>query len=148
MTTIAYRDGKLAADTQITYHGGIKGITKKIDILPDGRVLACAGDVVAEYWFKQLIQGVKIPKEKHKFKELEAIVIDGDKAYVCWGSPELIELNDNYLSIGHGATIARAGMAIGLSAKEAVMMAGEVDIYTNKVIDVYDAKRKKITYGK
>ena len=148
MTTIAYKDGILAADTQLTYSGGVSGTSRKLELLSDGRVVAIAGDVTQEYWFKQVLQGVKIPKKKYKFKGIQAIIIDGTKVYQCWDGPELIDVGDSYLAIGHGHSIARAGMAIGMTAKQAVKMAGEVNIYTNTIVDTYDADKKKFTYGK
>ncbi len=148
MTTIAYKDGILAADTQLTYGGGIAGTTKKIEKLANGMIVAVAGDVDKEFWWKQAIQGTKIPKENRSFKGLEAIVLDGTKVYHCYDDIALIELHDKYEAAGHGGKLAMAGMSIGMSAKEAVKFAGGIDIYTNQIVDTYDTNKKRLTYGK
>ncbi len=148
MTTIAYKDGILAADTQLTYHGGISGTTRKIERLDNGMVVAVAGDVDKEFWWKQAIQGTKIPKINKNFKGLEAIVIDGTKVYHCYDDIALIDLHDKYDAAGHGGNMARAGMSIGMSAKDAVKFVGGIDIYTNQVVDTYDQNKKRFTYGK
>ncbi len=148
MTTIAFREGILAADTQLTFSGGLKGLTKKIEKLDNGMVVAVAGDVDKEFWWKQAIQGTKIPKENRNFKGIEAIVLDGTKVYHCYDDIALIELHTQYDAAGHGRGLALAGMSINMSAKDAVKFAGGINIYTNQIVDIYDQNKKRFTYGK
>jgi len=148
LTTIAYKDGILAADTQLTYTDDTYGHCHKITKLPNDMVVACAGDTIKEHWFLKHLMGEKIPKDKMNFKGLQSIVIDSGNVFWAQGGIELIPIDDKFYAIGSGYRLARGAMSIGMNPKDAVKFASEVDIYTNNIVDVYDTKREKITYGK
>lgn len=148
MTTIAFKDGLLAADTQIT-EGTVKYFGHKIEILPDGRVFTGAGDVIDGYNFLEWLQAPtkKIPKLNKGF---EAIIIDPeDGSYKKYQKDCIAVVHDDPIfSTGSGWILARAAMLLGLSAKDAVEFAGDVDIHTNKLVDTYDVKTKKLSLVK
>lgn len=148
MTTIAYKDGILAADTQLTYTDDTYGHCHKIIKLVNGMVVASSGDSLKDFWLMKYLQGEKIPKNKMNFKGVHAIIIDDGKVFVTYGTADLLPMEDKFYACGSGMRIARGAMYYGLGAKDAVKFASEVDIYTNNIVDVYDTKREKITYGK
>lgn len=147
MTTIAYKDGILAADTQLTY-GYIKGLCRKIEILSTGEVVASAGNEEDYFIWKNWWAGdkKKIPK---LHKTFELIMIDPDGRLYKYNNTCIpITIDDPVYAYGSGDALARGAMAYGLSAKEAVKFASEVDINTNNIIDTYDSKKKRLTLAK
>jgi ATP-dependent protease HslVU (ClpYQ) peptidase subunit len=149
MTTIAYKDGILAADTQLTLGTMRLSDCHKIQRLQNDIIVACAGGVDLERYFHKWLLGEKIPRAKIPTKKFEAIVIKDKNAYWYQDGLEdhLIPAGANY-AIGSGWMICKTFMHSGLSAKEAVKATSELDIYTNKKVDTYDTKYQKITYGK
>jgi ATP-dependent protease HslVU (ClpYQ) peptidase subunit len=156
MTTIAWKGRTLAADTQLTYEDNTKAFCRKIHDLGAGHIVAIAGSVDAEYYFKKwLIAGAKIDSwgnmviEFLKKPKFEAIYIDknNQKWYYTDGpAPMLIE--HKFAAIGSGRSLALAGMHMGLSAMDAVLLAGDIDINTNKIVDTYDLQTGKLTLRK
>ena len=146
MTTIAIsiKDGILAADTQLT-DNDIKVLCHKITVLPDNRVVACAGPVDEEEWFKAWLIGdlKKLPR----LKKLCAILIEDKQAFYFIQGPEKYKIEHPFYAIGNGWKVAMAGMHAGLSAVNSVKLAGELDIYTNTIVDHYVIKTKRLTYG-
>ncbi len=156
MTTIAWKGRTLAADTQLTYEDNTKAFCRKIHDLGAGHIVAIAGSVDAEYYFKKWLQaGAKLENWEEKVKsylkkpKFEAIYIDkhNTKWYYTDGpAPMLIE--HKFAAIGSGRSLALAGMHIGLSAMDAVLLAGDIDINTNKTVDTYDIQTGKLTLRK
>jgi hypothetical protein len=147
MTTIAYKDGILAADTQLTM-GYIRGLCRKIERWPGGEVVASAGNEEDHFVFKNWYHGdkKKIPKI-HKTFELFMIDIEGHPLKynnLCIPIP----IDDPVYAYGSGDALARGAMAYGLSAKEAVKFASEIDVNTNNIVDTYDSKKKRLTLAK
>lgn len=143
MTTIAYRNGIIAADSQITYDKSVKGTSgPKIVQLNKNTVIACAGGVVEiqkmQIFFTQKNWEQKLD-EAPKFKNyIEALLVYKGKVYICLGTcyPEL--LYDAFYALGSGYKFALAGMHLGLSAEEAVKFASTLDIYTDDKIQLFD----------
>ena len=149
MTTIAYKDGILAADTQVTCGTTRISISHKIKELTNGIIVACAGGVTDDWYFKRWLAGEQIPKSKLPTKKFEAMAIKDGKPY--WyqdGMEDHPVEKGQFYAIGSGWNICMAFMHTGMSAVDAIKATSELDIYTNKRIDFYDTKRKKITYGK
>ena len=136
MTTIAYRDGILAADTRATddgYHPGIARCEKLFRV--DGDIIATAGDdapgMVFVDWY---------PKRKKRVKP-PAKLIDGDADFCClvltkeglwwydkWCRPGKV-MHDFY-AIGSGGSYAMGAMDRGATAAQAVETAMRYDCYT------------------
>ncbi len=155
-TTIAWKGRTLAADTQLTYEDNTKTFCHKLHDLGASHVVAIAGSVDAEFYFKRwLIAGAKVEKWNdmvlayEKKPKFEAIYIDnlGQKWYYS-DNPAAMPIEHRFHAIGSGWRVAMAGMHIGLSAKDAVLLAGDLDINTNKIVDTYDLQTGKFTLRK
>lgn len=164
MTTIAYKDGIIAADTQLTI-GDVKMVSAdKINVLNNHTIFAAAGEtpaiILAERFFRQddweskLDSRPDIPKEDKEDNPLDAILIYKGKAYLvdrtCLPEP----LNHPFYAVGSGWKFAMAAMHSGLSAPDAVKFASELDVYTNDKIrylnveEVFKPKKAKATRGR
>jgi ATP-dependent protease HslVU (ClpYQ) peptidase subunit len=156
MTTIAWKGRTLAADTQLTYEDATKAFCRKITFFGDFQVVAVAGDVESEFYFKRWLQaGGKIDSwgnsviEFLKKPKFEALYVDKRKQvwyYTDGPAPMLIE--HKFAAIGSGRSLALAAMHMGLNAKDAVLLAGDIDINTNKIVDTYDLQTGKLTLRK
>lgn len=138
MTTIAFRDGIMAADTQET-QGESQLRCKKLYrcTSPKGRrvIIGTAGGsfsgMVYVDWFKE---GGDRPSV------LDNISNDEDFHNLIWDGKNLFEVNwlwrpikvptPKFFAIGSGAPAALGALHMGASAKEAVNVAKKIDIYT------------------
>lgn len=148
MTTIAYKSGILAADTQLTIDAHVKMICHKHTFLKDGSVIAVAGNVGTEEQFLRFLNTKKDPPMDKGVKKLGAIrVYPNGKVTFYDSSVEELPMEHSFHAVGIGHEFARAAMALGLSALEAVKFASEMDIYTNNIIDTWNWKTKKYIKG-
>jgi ATP-dependent protease HslVU (ClpYQ) peptidase subunit len=143
MTTIAFRDGIMAADTQETTGGDLTARCKKLYRCtdPKGRrvLIGTAGGsfsgMVYVDWFK---------KGGERPNVLDNISSDEDFHNLIWDGKSLFEVNwlwrpikvprPKFFAIGSGAGAALGAMHMGASAKEAVAVAKKIDIYTGGAI--------------
>lgn len=129
MTTIAYRDGVVAADGRSTRGGLIlPGSCTKLFRLDDGSIVAMVGDVALGYAYRDWLN---TPGDREKpdlgdskivrFRLGQVSVHERDGYYVeeapfcAWGS---------------GSASALAALHMGASAQEAVQIAMLVDPYS------------------
>ena len=131
MTTIAYRDGLIAADTRGTdenYHPGIYRCEKLFKVNED--IIGTAGDDTTSMIFVDWYGAKKLgrrPKPPSRLIEGEAdfccIVLTNDGLfwYDKWCRPNKIA--DEFYAIGSGAPYAMGAMAHGATAEEAVRTA-------------------------
>jgi 20S proteasome alpha/beta subunit len=135
MTTIAYRDGILAADTRATdsgYHPGIYRCEKLFRVGND--IVGTAGDdtpgMVFLDWYTH--------KDKRK---PPSRLVDGEADFCClvlsknglfwydkWCRPN--KVLDEFYAIGSGGAYAMGAMGMGATAEEAVRQAARWDCYT------------------
>lgn len=140
MTTIAYREGVLCADTSVhdrdTYVGAMDKIVKRKS---DGKLAGAAGameDVVAFLdWF---MRGSRGSLSVSKTGNFEGLVVHG-KGEVEWfganGRSKPILLADfPFTAIGSGFKVAMGAMAHGASAQDAIKIACQLDVYTREPI--------------
>lgn len=135
MTTIAYKDGVLVADTQVTEGNWTLGTVVKVRRI--GRVLAgYAGGLSAGQRFLEWVaEGLAgdCPMEEGN----EGFVIEPDGRITVWNSEYGIAMgHGKYYSCGSGRPFAVGAMAAGASAQEAVLIAATHDIYTNDKLTV------------
>lgn len=151
MTTIAYKDGILAADSQLTVGKNIKmDSDPKIYTLPNGVILAPAGDsdkiTAASKFFSQPDWEDKIDEAPNFKKGFEALVVSKGRIYYCFNNCIVTPMCHRFFALGSGWQIANAAMHSGLSAEEAVKFASELDIYTNnkvQLVNVQDVLEKE-----
>lgn len=165
MTTVAFCDGTMAADTQITDGSDSKmpTIYSKLHRLKSGAILGQTGENADIRELKELLDSVKYPSDLPKRRELMeiemdfegllylpgktlwSIEIDYDKDKDKWDA-SIVQIKKNYYAIGSGGAYAIGAMEAGAKAKLAVEIACMYDIYSSEPIEtmmLLDAKEKK-----
>lgn len=124
MTTIAYKDGVLAADSLATF-GSATFKETKITRLPDGTVVAIAGEGSAGNRFLEWLmgEGEEMPEQQ----DFAALRVTADGVLVYTGEYTTAALTTDPVAIGSGGNFAIAGMHLGMTAAEAVQLATEID---------------------
>lgn len=138
MTTIAFRDGTLASDSQMT--GDFKEFnTQKIFRKKVGKktyVLAGAGEYEQLRRFIHNFKGVKSQfNDPVKLKSNEMLIWDGVKLWYVYDEFP-VEVTLDYYAIGSGANIAMGAMFMGATAEEAVEAAIALDIGSGGEIQI------------
>jgi ATP-dependent protease HslVU (ClpYQ) peptidase subunit len=131
MTTIAYRNGILAADSLITAGNRIATSVSatKIIRLSDGRLLGHCGQM---RHMKPLVAFLEGRSERYPDmeKDATAIVVHVEgRVELHYGRhpDEALEEEAEFFAIGSGAELALGAMAVGVSAIEAVRAAIRFD---------------------
>jgi ATP-dependent protease HslVU (ClpYQ) peptidase subunit len=139
MTTIAYRDGLLVADTQLTI-GETKLKCTKISRLQKNLCIACAGPIKDESLAKKhFSQKDWMNREAPQVsKEFECILIWKGTPYFCEKNLYPVEIEHPFFAIGSGWKYAMAAMHAGDDARGAVKFASELDVYTNDVTEEFN----------
>lgn len=128
MTTIAYRQGQLAADTLIAYNSITNGKRKKVACF-ERYTVALAGVAwlrkPLEKWVADGCPEDNVPltllENETKFS---ALIFDNKTGEVFeFDNGYLIPIYADYTAIGSGALLAIGAMAHGASAEEAVAAA-------------------------
>ena len=132
MTTIAYRNGVLAGDSQVT-DGQIWTADKLFDVSSSaGRLLVgVCGDVYAGLVFVEWLKNEKSRKPDIGNEDFEAIVIAESGRVTIWNQ-SLIgwRPKGKYFAIGSGGPVAMGAMSAGKGAIDAVKVACKHDPYT------------------
>ena len=137
MTTIAYRDGILAADSQTTAgHLSVSSAQSKIRKFDDGYA-AFSGLCSDMPILFDLIKGKEIEGDT-KNLDAKAIVMPNEgkpyQAYVDSLGKLYKHPINKFSAIGSGWAIAMGAMQSGASAKEAVKAAIKLDIYSGGAV--------------
>ena len=140
MTTIACRDGEMAADTQCT--GDYTLRMQKIMQLADGSIVGMAGSVSEAYaaasWLANGSQG-----EPPKFKGASLLILKPDASlWMADNAFPAFPLLDKMAAIGSGAQAAMVAMQQGATAAAAVKVAAKIDPYTSEPIQLLALERK------
>ncbi len=141
MTTIAVRDGVMAADTQLS--SGTIHRAQKIFELPGGGCVGGCGTWAKAYaaisWLLSGRQG-----DAPEFEDAELVILkpDGSVWIACERFPEFPLLDDT-AAVGCGAPAAMALMHAGFSAKDAVKATCKTDPGSSEPIQVYKLPKKR-----
>ena len=135
MTTIAFKDGTLASDSQVTQNSSFTGSALKIGKLGPVLFGACGALPIAQKFMQWAIGGMvgECPRMAQRDGELvtEAVgvVFHGNHIleFNQYGS---ITLKAPYYATGSGGEFARGAMEAGASAQRALEVAMKLDIYT------------------
>lgn len=137
MTTIAYRDGVLAADTLATREGVRSSYQPKIHKLPDGRLLAKVGNAPTANALKRWIEA-GAPEDSQPEGEAAIIVFSANGAAIYEdGGCEPVG-DGPFFAWGCGSPIALGAMAAGATAEQAVRIACEWDSLTGGEVTVLE----------
>jgi hypothetical protein len=145
MTTIALRDGILAADRAIFDRDTYCGQTVKIHRAGCGAiggVAGCFGDASTfrEWMTSSAWVDVSSPPQ-FDHENSEALVIKPDGS-VFWIGPgkRWVQQWGPFFAIGSGFRIAMGALAAGASASEAVSIACDLDCYTRGPVDTLELR--------
>lgn len=161
MTTVAIKDGVIAADTRMSANGGLMGYTSKLAVSKDGWLAGAAGQMwaVATFleWVKRRALGPAIkrygviksdPIENWITSETGALLLSpqGD-IYIHQGKSP-VRVQTPFVAEGSGREYAIGAMQMGASARDAVWVAMQWDAYTSGSIEeasISDPVVKKVT---
>lgn len=134
MTTIAYRDGVMAADTALTVDGVYQGEIVKT-VLLNAHVIGVAGLAAHQVAFCQFLDGQELTLEKDQF--FNAIVVSPEGNLAVYDQHLIpVQLNVPFHAIGSGREIAIGAMAAGATAEEAVRIACCYDAYSAEPVTI------------
>jgi ATP-dependent protease HslVU (ClpYQ) peptidase subunit len=141
MTTIAYRDGIIAADSQVTHeaagdksgagshkHTCQKLYTKKA--FGYHAVIATAGESAPGMLFVDWYGKKGKPPEVLHDTDFTCLVLDEDGLWEFNSFCRAEKIEEPFYAIGSGAKAALGAMHMGASAIEAVEIAKKIDPYT------------------
>ena len=132
MTTIAYRDGIIAADSRTTWNGGHLGDVTKI--AKNGKILAGSAGSASQCklfldWVLSGMMGDQ-PKLVADDYELDAFVALPDGKIVFFNGQSSFPLKARFYACGSGYQYALGAMSMGATAEEAVRIAAQHDTKT------------------
>lgn len=136
MTTIAYRDGIMAADSLVVSVSDVRrGHGQKITRLKDGGLLGfCGGTGYQPLIVQWLNNGAEAKDRPVIDKEdggVAGLLVRQDGATYTFGNGLLFaEVEALYLAAGSGNELALGAMAAGLSAENAVKIACQLDVFS------------------
>ena len=139
MTVIAFRDGKLAADTAMYVGDTLRGYMQKIVRGPDGTLAGGCGAVSSCCRFLAWIQaGEPEAFEPEPEESFGALVVRPGGATFCVDSTGHLTPFDGhgYAASGSGADVALGAMHAGASAEDAVRASIEWNAYCGGTVQV------------
>jgi len=141
MSTIAYRDGVIAADTGVSDSGSRLGFVHKIAVVDgvQGKEFAGAvGTAVFAYQFLQWFKnGEKEAPPKYSNDDGDLGLIVRRLGYLeIYEEKGFFRVKAPYFAIGSGSPEARGAMFMGASPEQAVKAAMDCDVKTFGEIEV------------
>lgn len=134
MTTIAYKNGVLAADTSVTSNAVYVANTLKIHRV-NGWLVGGSGSVGAHYSVSRWLEAgadFKKPVDWGSVEDAASIIVSpgGALYHTDTGSGWVVPEQTPFVACGSGADFARAAMLLGCSARDAVAVAIQLDLYS------------------
>lgn len=145
MTVIAYKDGVMAADTQLSAFNS-QSRAQKLVRLPDGGVAGGCGLWTNAYATLKFLEDGGDPSDEHadKLPKLtDAAVLIARPDGSLWILEErfpAFPLLDKEMAIGCGADAARMAMSLGLSAVDAVSKVTRQDLLCGDPVQSMDVE--------
>lgn len=142
MSTVVYKNGIIAADTQVSVNDINVGTCTKI-YHTEKHVIGAVGALMMFLEFKKFLAGEPY-NEKLFEKNIDEdklsciyLVIDKSSKEVSIYTNHLIRqmIKADYYAIGSGSNFAYGAMAMGATAKEAVKIASQFCPFTNDIIE-------------
>src|SRR3990172_4095652 len=162
MTTIAYRDGIVAADSQETWdtegggvskHKCVKLFRKQVRSEIEGEpphdvIIATAGATFSGMVFVDWYgSGKEIPDSLVHGTEdegdFDALILTPKGLFIANRYCRPVKIEDKFIAVGSGRTAAIAAMLCGKTAVEAVQIAMKIDPYTGGKIFSMSLKTKE-----
>jgi ATP-dependent protease HslVU (ClpYQ) peptidase subunit len=161
MTTIAYKDGFMAADSRCTDEcAAFVTKIRKIDRLPNGAVVGRAGDadardviaILGKATARKMPSRKELGETKTEFRGILAfpngrvftigVERSGDNDTSWTG--EVVEVEERMCAVGSGYQFALGAMAGGKGAKQAVEIACRYDGFSQPPVRVVQVKPAKV----
>jgi len=122
MTTVAYKDGILAADGRVTAHDDLVSTDEdeKVFKLEDGSLFSAAGDVED---CEDLLEALRNGGDTPELDDIEALWIKPDGSVYRFERKRWSKQRGKYFALGSGAGYALAAMDAGADALKAVKIA-------------------------
>ncbi len=134
MTTVAYRDGVMAADRAISTNALVGTARKVWRRKQDGALLGMSGSwaVVQKWseWFLAGERGPAPPLGPNEDSSAHALLVRPEGAVEWHYSSGKATFEAPYYAIGSGSDFAMGAMAVGASARQAVAAAARHDPHT------------------
>lgn len=137
MTTIAYRDGVMAADSQVTADDAwvMPYTAVKIRRATDGSLVGFSGNVFKFDAFMDWLEDNKLPR-LDLGNESKVLVVSPAGQVLIYMFDGQIAMTGPFCAIGCGVIPATAAMHMGASAERAVEIAALIDNCTGGKIQV------------
>lgn len=134
MTTIAYKDGVLAADTGVSSDGARVGYITKIARRSDQYLAGASGDATYAWgflqWFLNGCDGDP-PKGTETERSFDrGVIFSANGAIQIYEPQGTHEMRCDFYAMGSGSPEARGAMWAGASAEESIRAAIALDSYT------------------
>lgn len=130
MTTICWDGRALCADRQLT-SSGVRYETTKAHRLKDGSLFASCGALENNAAVYQWLNGGSEKPVIEKDDDFDGILIKPDgSAWMLNKKLHLVAIESPYFATGSGRDFAILAMRLGKTAREAVELASELDIWT------------------
>ena len=140
MTTIAYRDGVLAADSQITSGNNARcGTVMKIGRAPDGYRWAYSGQTQQQERFAKWACGDRKADPDKWTEGGVGILISPEGVVREWWGDGWLQVSSPCHAWGSGERVARGAMAAGATSERAVAICIEIDPDTGGPVVTLDA---------
>ncbi len=147
MTTIAYRSGVLAADTQMTCDGELKAYGRKLVYVKEKDAwVGYAGLLSDCQKFVRWFSGETPHETFDENDDFSALIMHGDGRVECMGASlkaHRLE-EDEFFALGSGSSAAMAAMHMGADAKRAVEVAMLVDLGTGGEVVTAHLGQKRV----
>ena len=140
MTTIAYKDGVLAADSACVCDGVYEGrVEKVVRSNALNAYIAVSGNLANQAIFQRWLESGARESEKPELDDFSAMVVRGDGAVTQYDKLlEEFRIYGEFFAIGSGRELAVGAMAAGATAVEAVEVACRFDTSSHGPVDVFD----------
>lgn len=146
MTTIAVRNGVMAADSRETdqhealeFSFVVSDRTRKLHRLPDDSVF---GGADGSESIHRLLESLKSKTTCPKIENVSGLLLNPDGSVRLYEGSAWIKIKDPYYAIGSGASFAMAAMHAGADAITAAKIGARMDPFSGGRVRWMKARRK------
>lgn len=130
MTTIAYRNGVMAADSQVTDNGRREGGVMKLYRLSDGAIAGFSGDVALAQDVIAWLDGRGGRPAIGQDEQFDLLIASREGISFVQSNFRRGKIKAEYAAVGSGVNFAYGAMAAGADAIGAVEAAIKHDVYS------------------
>lgn len=135
MTTIAYKDGIMAADTQVTQGDMVGGYVQKVHLI-GGYLVGAAGRLADLQELLTFVESGEKTAPENMSPDLQALIVDKHGDVTVFENGKFLQYEAPFYTLGSGGAIAAGVMSKGFGAVEAVEAAMELDVFSGGEVHV------------